>query len=43
MNAGKSKVMVGSSGGKIIVKSGKLCMWERSADKLCSVHTMYTI
>ena len=31
-NAGKSKVMVGSSCGKIIVNSGK---WEMSACKLC--------
>ena len=28
MNTGKSKVMVGSSGGKMIVNSGKWCMWE---------------
>ena len=31
MNAGKSKVMVGSRGGKMIVNSGKLS---------CSVHSM---
>ena len=40
MNAGKSKVMVGSSGGKMIVNSGKWCLWERSTGKLCSVHSM---
>ena len=34
MNAGKSKVMVGSSGGKMIENSGK---WP---GKLCSVHSM---
>ena len=40
MNAGKSKVMVGSSGGKMIANFGKValwCLWERSTDKLCSV------
>ena len=43
VNAGKSKVMVGSSGGKMIVYSGKWpCgVWERSTGKLCSVHSMY--
>ena len=37
MNAGKSKVMVGSSGGKIIVDSGNWScgVWERSAGKRC--------
>ena len=41
VNAGKSKVMVGSSGGKMIVNSGKWpCLWERSTGKLCSVHSM---
>ena len=30
VNAGKSKVMVGRSGGKMIVNSGKWCLWERS-------------
>ena len=42
VNAGKSKIMVGSSGEKIIVKSGKWpCdVWKRSAGKLCSVHSM---
>ena len=35
MNAGKSKVMVGSSGGKMIGKT-----LERSSGKLCSVHSM---
>ena len=44
MNAGKSKVMVGSSGGKMIVNSGKWpcgCLWERRCSgKLCSVHSM---
>ena len=42
MNAGKSKVMVGSSDGKMIVNSGKWpwCLWERSVDKLCSVHSI---
>ena len=40
VNAGKSKVMVGSSGGKMIVNSGKWRMWERSIGKLCSVHSM---
>ena len=43
VNAGKSKVMVGSSGGKMIVNSGK---WPcgvcggRSTGKLCSVHSI---
>ena len=36
VNAGKSKVMVGSSGGKMIVNSGKWCLWERSTGKLFS-------
>ena len=43
VNAGKSKVMVGSSGGKIVVNSGKWplwCLWERSTGKPCSVHSM---
>ena len=43
VNAGKSKVMVGSSGGKIIEKLWKMtlwCLWERSTGKLCSVHGM---
>ena len=40
MNAGKSKVMVGNSGGKMIVNSGKWCLWESSTGKLCSVHSM---
>ena len=42
VNAGKSKVMVGSGGGKMIVNSGKWpCgVWERSTGKLCSVHSM---
>ena len=40
VNADKSKVMVGSSGGKMIVNSGKWCLWERSTGKLCSVHSM---
>ena len=40
VNAGKSKLMVGGSGGKIIVNSGKWCLWERSTGKLCSVHSM---
>ena len=50
VNAGKSRVMVGSSGGKMIVNSGKWpwgvcgkvalgCLWERSTGKLCSVHS----
>ena len=42
VNAGKSKVMVGSSGVKMIVNSGKwpcgVCGKEYS--KLCSVHSM---
>ena len=42
MNAGKSKVMVGSSGGKMIVNTGKwpygVC--RKSVGKLCSVHIM---
>ena len=38
VNAGKSKVLVGSNGGKIIVVLW--CLWERSTDKLCSVHSM---
>ena len=42
VNAGKSKVMFGSSGGKMIVHSGK---WPygvcgKSTGKLCSVHSM---
>ena len=39
VNAGKYKVMVGSSGGKMIVNSGK---WPCgvSTGKLCSVHSM---
>ena len=41
MNAGKCKVMVGSSGGKMSVNSGKWCLWERLAGKFCSVHSMY--
>ena len=41
MNAGNCKVLVGSSGGKMIVYSGK--WWERSADKLCSVRSMYKV
>ena len=42
VNAGKSKVMVGSSGGKMIVNYGKwpYGVWERSTGKLCSVHSM---
>ena len=40
MIAGKYKVMVGSSGGKMMVNSGKWCLWERSTGKLCSVHSM---
>ena len=41
VNAGKSKVMVGSSGGKMIINSGKWpCLWESSTGKLCSVHSM---
>ena len=43
VNAGKSKVMVGSSGGKMIVKLWKValwCRWERSTGKPCSVHSM---
>ena len=43
VNAGKSKVMVGSSGGKMIVNSGKwpcgVC-GKKSTGKLCSVHRM---
>ena len=37
MNAGKCKVMVGCSGGKMIANSGKWScgVWERSAGKLC--------
>ena len=40
--AGMSKVMVSSSGGKMIVNSGMAlwCLWERSAGKLSSVHSM---
>ena len=36
MNAGKSKVMVGITGGKMIVNSkvALWCLWERSAGKL---------
>ena len=45
VNVGMSKVMVGSSGGKMIVNSGK---WHvvyvgRSAGKFCSVHSMYKV
>ena len=40
VTAGKSKVMVGSSGGKMIVNSGKWYLWERSTGKLCSVHSL---
>ena len=42
VNAEKSKVMVGSSRGKMIVNSGKWlwCLWERSAGDLGSVHSM---
>ena len=40
VTAGKSKVMVGSSGGKLTVNSRKWCLWERSTGKLCSVHSM---
>ena len=44
VNAGKSKVMVGSSGGKMIVKLWKValwCLWKRSTTgKLCSVHSI---
>ena len=36
MNTGKSKVMVGSSGGKMAL----WCLWERSTGKLCSLHSM---
>ena len=45
MNAGKSKVMVGSSGGNDfkLWKVAMWCMWERSASKLCSVHSMYKV
>ena len=32
VNVGKSKVMVGSSGWKMIVNSGKWCLWERSTE-----------
>ena len=38
VNTGKSKVLVGSSGGKMIVNTVR-----RSAGKLCSVHRMYTV
>ena len=36
VNAGKSKVIVGSSGGKMLVNSGKWpwCPWERSTGRL---------
>ena len=45
VNAGKSEVMVGSSGGKMIVNSGKwpcgVCgKGVESTGKLCSVHSM---
>ena len=40
VTVGKSKVMVGSSGGKMIVKLWKVALWERSTGKLCSVHSM---
>ena len=36
VHAGKSNVMVGSSGGGMIVNSGKWCLWERSTVKLCN-------
>ena len=40
VNSGKSKVMVGSSGGKMIVNSGK---WPcgKGVQANCSVHSMY--
>ena len=40
VNTENTKVMVGSSGGKMIVNSGKWCMWERNPGNLCSVHSM---
>ena len=43
VNAGKYKVMVGSSGGKMIVNSEKVAQWclsERSTGNICSVHSM---
>ena len=46
LHAGKSKVMVGRNGGKMIVNSGKwpcLCLWERNAGKLCSMHSIYKV
>ena len=46
VNAGKSKVMVGSSGGKMIVNSAKcLCdvCWNGMPVKFCSVHIMYKL
>ena len=42
VNAGKSKVMVGSSGGNMIVISGKrpgVC--GKGVKEKCSVHSMY--
>ena len=43
VNPEKSKVMVRSSGGNMIVNSGKWCVWESSAGKLCSVHSIIII
>ena len=40
VNAGKSKVMVGNSGGNIIVNCGKWPCGVRSAGELCSVHSI---
>ena len=40
VDAGKSTVIIGSSGGKMIVNSAMWCLWERNAGKLCSVHSM---
>ena len=44
VNAGKSKVVAGNSGGEYDCKLWKvalLCLWERSTDNLCSVHSIF--
>ena len=43
VDTGKYKVMVGSSGGKMIINSGKLPCVKRVEGKLCSVHSMYKV
>ena len=45
MNTGKSKIMIGSSGGKMIVNSGKWpCgVYGKGVQATCSVHNMYIV